>query len=79
MLGQIRWSFAKRTFGGASSVINPNYGYASRRWLVSEMEGLPGLKAYALRQLQDFGPAAIEAVPALAKTFNHQASGCSAT
>ncbi len=24
---------------------NPNYGYASRRWLVSEMEGLPGLKA----------------------------------
>ena len=27
------------------SVINPNYGYALRRWLVSEMEGLPGLKA----------------------------------
>ena len=26
-------------------VINPNYGYALRRWLVSEMEGLPGLKA----------------------------------
>jgi hypothetical protein len=26
-------------------LINPNYGYASRRWLVSEMEGLPGLKA----------------------------------
>jgi hypothetical protein len=25
--------------------INPNYGYASRRWLVSEMEGLPGPKA----------------------------------
>jgi hypothetical protein len=24
---------------------NPNYGYASRRWLVSEMDGLPGLKA----------------------------------
>ena len=29
----------------ATAVINPNYGYASRRWLVSEMEGLPGLKA----------------------------------
>ena len=28
-----------------TEVINPNYGYASRRWLVSEMEGLPGLKA----------------------------------
>ena len=27
------------------SFFNPNYGYASRRWLVSEMEGLPGLKA----------------------------------
>jgi hypothetical protein len=27
------------------AIINPNYGYASRRWLVSEMEGLPGLKA----------------------------------
>ena len=26
-------------------LVNPNYGYASRRWLVSEMEGLPGLKA----------------------------------
>ena len=25
-------------------VRNPNYGYALRRWLVSEMEGLPGLK-----------------------------------
>ena len=33
--------------GGArvDSFLNPNYGYASRRWLVSEMEGLPGLKA----------------------------------
>jgi hypothetical protein len=33
---------------GANSyrgIVNPNYGYASRRWLVSEMEGLPGLKA----------------------------------
>ena len=33
-----------RTKSG-QSVLNPNYGYASRRWLVSEMEGLPGLKA----------------------------------
>jgi hypothetical protein len=34
--------------GGAEDrrcIINPNYGYASRRWLVSEMDGLPGLKA----------------------------------
>ena len=28
-----------------NTILNPNYGYASRRWLVSEMEGLPGLKA----------------------------------
>jgi hypothetical protein len=26
-------------------LFNPNYGYASRCWLVSEMEDLPGLKA----------------------------------
>ncbi len=30
---------------GFSNLKNPNYGYALRRWLVSEMEGLPGLKA----------------------------------
>jgi hypothetical protein len=31
--------------GEDPTLTNPNYGYASRRWLVSEMEGLPGLKA----------------------------------
>ena len=31
--------------GKDGRLYNPNYGYASRRWLVSEMEGLPGLKA----------------------------------
>ena len=31
--------------GDTNFFIDPNYGYALRRWLVSEMEGLPGLKA----------------------------------
>ena len=36
---------AEEQTGKRKVVVNPNYGYASRRWLVSEMEGLPGLKA----------------------------------